>query len=62
MSVPVLANEKKHFPVDVFYDVLGMGFRLQCNCDWQTEPCQFLQDAGESMDDHMEDAERDAAA
>jgi hypothetical protein len=49
--------KNKHYPVEVIYDLLGQGWRMECACGEQTSPCQHLEDAGAEMDDHMERVE-----
>jgi hypothetical protein len=55
--VTIADGEQKHFPVDLFYDVIGQGFRIECNCGEQTCPCQYLEEAGAEMDEHMNPVE-----
>ncbi len=41
---------------DVFYDLIGRGWRIGCTCGFTTELCQDLQSAGAQVDDHMQEA------
>lgn len=55
MAEELVKNE--HYPVSIFYDLIGMGWRIECACGEVTAPCQFMQEVGAEMDDHMEPAE-----
>jgi hypothetical protein len=49
----------EHHPASIFYDLIGMGWRIECACGEQTTPCQYLEEAGAEMDDHMETANKE---
>lgn len=33
---------------------IGDGWDITCTCDWQSGPCETMQDAGRMFDEHLE--------
>ena len=48
-----MADNVEHGVKETFYDNLGLGWRMECFCDFMTSPGKELQFVGEEMDDHF---------
>jgi hypothetical protein len=52
-SMPDIAQ---HFPREIFFDNIGGGYRMRCNCGFETSPSTYLEEIGGELDDHLKDA------
>ena len=44
-----------HYPKEIFYDNLGEGYRIECNCGYVTGPSKQVEDCGYDFDEHTKE-------
>lgn len=44
---------QEHYPATTFYDLIGRGWLMVCDCGWTSTLNRTLGSAGEEFDDHL---------